>query len=126
MQAIAPLGLKQGKIRVIEQRRPHMSNREGFTSGLMIGATLGSMIGGVLGVVLASRMSNENSTNQLLEGKKSQNKSPQQEAENIEMARLSLEDKIAQLNQAIDDVRQQLGSVNGNTPESPESLQEDA
>ncbi|KKD35857.1 membrane protein [Limnoraphis robusta] len=104
-----------------------MSNREGFTSGLMIGATLGSMIGGVLGVVLASRMSNDNSSNQLLEAKKTKKKSPQHDAENIEIARLSLEDKIAQLNQAIDDVRQQLGSVNGNvTPENSESLQEDA
>jgi hypothetical protein len=32
----------------------------------------------------------------------------------METARLGLEDKISQLNQAIDDVRQQLGSVNGN------------
>jgi hypothetical protein len=32
----------------------------------------------------------------------------------MEVARLSLEDKIAQLNQAIDDVRLQLGDVNGN------------
>jgi prefoldin subunit 5 len=35
--------------------------------------------------------------------------------ESIEAARRSLEDKIAQLNTAIDDVRQQLGKVNGNT-----------
>lgn len=34
--------------------------------------------------------------------------------ESIEVARRSLEDKIAQLNTAIDDVRQQLGTVNGN------------
>lgn len=102
-----------------------MSNREGFTSGLMIGATLGSLVGGVLGVVLTSRMSGENSANQLIDGKKTKNKSNQPDAESMEMARLSLEDKIAQLNQAIDDVRQQLGSVNGVTPENPESLRED-
>jgi gas vesicle protein len=103
-----------------------MSNREGFTSGLMIGATLGSLIGGVLGVVLTSRISGENLNNQLMEPKKAKNKSNQPDAENMEIARLSLEDKIAQLNQAIDDVRQQLGSVNGNvTPENSESLRED-
>ena len=102
-----------------------MSNREGFTSGLMIGATLGSLVGGVLGVVLTSRMSGDNSANQLIDGKKTKNKSNQPDAESMEMARLSLEDKIAQLNQAIDDVRQQLGSVNGVTPENPESLRED-
>jgi chromosome segregation ATPase len=33
--------------------------------------------------------------------------------ESIEVARRSLEDKIAQLNTAIDDVRQQIGTVNG-------------
>lgn len=32
----------------------------------------------------------------------------------MEMARRSLEDKIAQLNATIDEVRQQLGNVNGN------------
>ena len=31
----------------------------------------------------------------------------------MEVARRGLEDKIAQLNDAIDDVRQQLGTVNG-------------
>ena len=35
--------------------------------------------------------------------------------DHMETARLSLEDKIAQLNQAIDDVRQQLGTVNSNS-----------
>ncbi|MEL7036328.1 MAG: hypothetical protein AAFO04_12000 [Cyanobacteria bacterium J06592_8] len=103
-----------------------MSNREGFTSGLIIGTTLGSLVGGVLGVVLASRLSNENSGGQQLEGKTGNKKLSQPDAENMELARLSLEDKIAQLNQAIDDVRQQLGSVNGNiSPENSESLRED-
>ncbi|MDY7020713.1 MAG: hypothetical protein SWJ54_05020 [Cyanobacteriota bacterium] len=103
-----------------------MSNREGFTSGLIIGATLGSVVGGVLGVVLSSRLSNENSVGQQLEGKIRNKKLTQPDAENMEVARLSLEDKIAQLNQAIDDVRQQLGSVNGNiSPENSESLRED-
>jgi hypothetical protein len=35
--------------------------------------------------------------------------------EGMEAARLGLEAKIAQLNDAIDDVRQQLGYINGHT-----------
>jgi hypothetical protein len=40
----------------------------------------------------------------------------------MEVARRGLEDKIAQLNDAIDDVRQQLGTVNG-TPKEPNKAQ---
>ncbi len=36
----------------------------------------------------------------------------------METARRSLEDKIAQLNATIDEVRQQLGNVNGNPSQS--------
>lgn len=89
-----------------------MSNRDGFTSGLVVGSLLGGLVGGVLGVVLSSRLSKETSTPQRSE----LNRQPSNsfESENIETARLSLEDKIAQLNQAIDDVRHQLDTVNGN------------
>jgi hypothetical protein len=41
--------------------------------------------------------------------------------ESIEAARLALEDKIAQLNAAIDEVRQQLGGINGHSERSWES-----
>lgn len=104
-----------------------MSNRDGFGSGLMIGAALGGLVGGVLGVVLSSRLSQDNSHPEMAQIKQSRRNNKVLEAESIEMARLNLEDKIAQLNHAIDDVRQQLGNVNGNvTPENPEeSLRED-
>jgi prefoldin subunit 5 len=36
----------------------------------------------------------------------------------METARRSLEDKIAQLNATIDEVRQQLGNVNGNSEQA--------
>lgn len=99
-----------------------MSNREGFTSGLILGATLGSLVGGVLGVVLSSRLSGESSGEPLLEGKRNRNKEDKLTPENVETARLNLEDKIAQLNQAIDDVRLQLGGMNGTiAPEPRES-----
>lgn len=91
-----------------------MANREGFTSGLLLGATLGGLVGGVLGVVLSSRLSGENSRDSLQETKRNRHKSDDRlTPENVETARLNLEDKISQLNQAIDDVRHQLGGMNG-------------
>ena len=87
-----------------------MSQRDGFAGGFLAGAIFGGLVGGVLGALLTSRRSNESDREDksLLESSTE---------ENIEVARRSLEDKIAQLNLAIDDVRQRLGAVNGNTLE---------
>ncbi|MBE9093742.1 hypothetical protein [Tychonema sp. LEGE 07203] len=95
-----------------------MSNREGFTGGFIAGATIGGLVGAVLGAVL-SRRAAEGLLSEPLEAKARkirQRKASQLEAEGMEIARLSLEDKIAQLNQTIDDVRLELGDVNGNAP----------
>ncbi|RMF63049.1 MAG: hypothetical protein D6742_18590 [Cyanobacteria bacterium J069] len=71
---------------------------------------VGGVVGGVLGVLVAPRLSRQES----LDGKKSDasRRLPMTE-QGIEDSRRGLEDKIAQLNDAIDDVRQQLGGVNG-------------
>lgn len=91
-----------------------MSQKDGFASGFVVGSLLGSLVGGVIGALFAARanrdegeknITNSNINNQLTT-----------EA-SIEVARQSLEDKIAQLNFAIDDVRQQLESVNPNQTE---------
>lgn len=99
-----------------------MSQREGFTSGFLAGAVVGGVVGGLIGALVAGQRDNDtneteptllNSTRletKPLKGRKRQLKAE----ESIEVARRSLEDKIAQLNTAIDDVRQQLGTVNGN------------
>ena len=92
-----------------------MSNRDGFTSGFFLGATLGGLVGGVLGAVLASRITDQESVELLPEASGKSVKSAKFTEDPMETARLSLEDKIAQLNQAIDDVRQQLGTVNSNS-----------
>ena len=93
-----------------------MSNREGFSGGFIAGAAVGGLVGAVLGAVLSRRAAEalltEPSEAKAL--KRSNGKASQLDPERIEVARLSLEDKIAQLNQAIDDVRLQLGDVNGN------------
>ncbi|KOP27034.1 hypothetical protein AMR41_06660 [Hapalosiphon sp. MRB220] len=103
-----------------------MSQRDGFASGFFFGAIFGSVVGGVLGAVVASRSSSE------LEAEVEEQLSPSQteakkplrrrhmkasETDSMEMetARRSLEDKIAQLNATIDEVRQQLGNVNSNS-----------
>ncbi len=93
-----------------------MSNREGFTGGFIAGAAVGGLVGAVLGAVLSRRAAEGllSAPDEAKTRKLRQRKVSHLEAEGMEVARLSLEDKIAQLNQAIDDVRLQLGDVNGN------------
>lgn len=89
-----------------------MSQRDGFTGGFLLGTLVGGVIGGVVGALAASQRWSEDDPNpNELEGSEAGDG-------NIEGARRSLESKISQLNLAIDDVRQQLGSVNGSSSES--------
>lgn len=95
-----------------------MSQQKGFGNGFILGSIVGGVIGGVLGTVLANR--NEPSISAVdrdLLPKKRQNSQEIDfsSEESIELARHGLEDKIAQLNLAIDDVRQQLGTVKANS-----------
>lgn len=106
-----------------------MSNRDGFTGGFMAGAAVGGLVGAVLGAVLSRRAAEvflaDSSESKSIKGSK--DKSSQREAQRMEVARLSLEDKIAQLNQAIDDVRLEIRDVNGNVQHtSQSSLAEDS
>lgn len=104
-----------------------MSQQDNFAGGFFLGALVGGVVGGVLGAVFATRqladagVDDENGSNSsTLEGKPSRKKrlprSTNGQMDNIEAARRSLEDKIAQLNDAIDDVRQQLGGVHNTYP----------
>lgn len=91
-----------------------MSQRDGFAGGFLAGAVVGGLVGGVLGTVLANRSRRglaAGDNQSFLEEIRNGRLTPE---EGMEMARRSLEDKIAQLNLAIDDVRQQLGSVQEN------------
>jgi hypothetical protein len=94
-----------------------MSQRDGFTGGFFLGAVVGGLVGGVLGAVVATRRQSQATSDEnptlLSPGQKAQFETE----ESMEKARRRLEDKIAQLNLAIDDVRQQFGPVNGNPPE---------
>ncbi|NES86680.1 MAG: hypothetical protein F6K10_37990 [Moorea sp. SIO2B7] len=94
-----------------------MSDRDGFTGGFIAGAIFGSIVGGAIGAFLASRVDNDSDEEErsLL---KSGTELKFNTEESIEVARQGLEDKIAQLNLAIDDVRQQLSTVNRNGSEN--------
>lgn len=105
-----------------------MSQRDGFGSGFLAGAFVGGIFGGVIGALIASRRNPElvaddevELTDNQVEAKKiaakrRQMKASESESIGIETARRSLEDKIAQLNATIDDVRKQLGNVNRDSP----------
>jgi gas vesicle protein len=107
-----------------------MSQRDGFASGFFAGAIVGSVVGGVVGALITQRRDLEliQEDSELKNGtaeakktnilKRHQMKAAENEGMEIETARRSLEDKIAQLNATIDEVRQQLLNVNTNSTES--------
>ena len=87
-----------------------MSQQNGFGSGFILGSVIGGVLGGLLGTVLATR--NEKQITEQNEYRLQTGREvPLGSEESIELARHGLEDKIAQLNLAIDDVRQQLRST---------------
>lgn len=99
-----------------------MSQEDNFGSGFLLGTLFGGVFGGVVGAVVASRVLQETGkTNEQLEdAEDSENLQVNPTDEEMEVARRGLEEKIAQLNVAIDDVRQRLGSVNGHSESAQE------
>ncbi|MEM8603887.1 MAG: hypothetical protein AAGF24_08645 [Cyanobacteria bacterium P01_H01_bin.121] len=103
-----------------------MSERGNFAGGFLAGAMLGGIVGGVVGALLASRTTEAMAESAPeLNGDRALDDLPPRRSrrrgnseERIEAARLSLEGKIAQLNAAIDDVRQQLDEGQ-NAPQIP-------
>ncbi len=95
-----------------------MSQKNGFGSGFVLGSIVGGVVGGLLGTILATRSDDESESNREIRSRKDNNEISFGSEESIELARHGLEDKIAQLNLAIDDVKQQLGTVRANSEES--------
>lgn len=96
-----------------------MSQRDGFGSGFLLGALFGGLVGGVAGVLAVSRIKGDrpvNETEWLEDEEESLNFNTE---ENMEVARRSLENKIAQLNGAIDDVRQQMSVIHATNGQDP-------
>lgn len=91
-----------------------MSQRDGFGNGFLLGAVVGGLVGGLVGALATARSRDTSERESILvEATEATN----DETGGIEGTRRSLETKIAQLNAAIDDVRQQLNSVNRNGTE---------
>jgi len=100
-----------------------MMSQDNFSSGFLLGSVIGSIIGGVVGALLVSRREidalsqlseAEQNSPEPLPRKPSRLKLPTTEGLRMEAARQGLDEKIAQLNEAIDDVRLQLGYVDAN------------
>ncbi len=82
-----------------------MSDKDNFGSGFLLGTIIGGVVGGIIGTVIANQTKDKTKK---IEGESTlrvNNHSTLDNNEEIENARLSLEDKINQLNHAIDDVR---------------------
>ena len=91
-----------------------MSQQDNFFGGFVIGTLFGGIVGGVAGALVASKLSSSESADD--KGTLSEKNPPKLDLSNeegIEVARRSLEDKIARLNEAIDDVQHQLEGVEG-------------
>ncbi|MCU0552318.1 MAG: hypothetical protein MUC48_23555 [Leptolyngbya sp. Prado105] len=106
-------------------------SQDNFSGGFVLGAIVGGVVGGIIGATLTSQRlmeeAGEEGAKPELADAKAKRRMRGSAEQNIELARRSLEDKIAQLNDAIDDVRQQLGNVNGRAVEQDRegSLRED-
>jgi gas vesicle protein len=108
-----------------------MSNQgDRFTGGFLVGTMFGAIVGGLVGTWLATKLSEQDEEGEPLNESGPANLAREQfkrikqrvfnaaEEPTIEQARQGLEEKIAQLNDAIDQARQQLSKVNGSgTPQ---------
>lgn len=99
-----------------------MMSQDNFSSGFFLGSVIGGIVGGIVGALLVSRreldalsdLPEDDRSRETYESKPSRQKLPKSDRYQMQTARHSLDEKIAQLNEAIDDVRLQLGHVNGN------------
>jgi hypothetical protein len=99
-----------------------MSKEDNFSGGFVLGAIVGGLVGGLLGVVLANPKSSSADGSAVNPEELNLNRPRRRPLrgmgepvteQSMEAARQGLESKIAQLNDAIDDVRQQISTVNG-------------
>ncbi|TVQ11541.1 MAG: hypothetical protein EA368_05365 [Leptolyngbya sp. DLM2.Bin27] len=102
-----------------------MSQQDNFVGGFLLGTLVGGALGGVVGALAASRIQAggkaKPSSLPKTGGELAFGEFDDTDEDSIEAARLGLETKIAQLNEAIDDVRQQLGGINGHSERPWES-----
>lgn len=94
-----------------------MGQREGFGSGFIAGSIVGGIVGGAVGAWLSARSrSPAVSSQEELFPSPDADSPPSETPESLEGTRRHLEEKIAQLNLAIEEVRDRLGNVDEGTP----------
>ena len=99
-----------------------MSDRDGFGSGFWLGTLVGGVVGGIVGASIATQRANriedETESNRLASPnspKRPLKSSRNRTMDRMELARRSLDDKISDLNNAIDSVRSSIGHAPGDT-----------
>ncbi|MEL6469557.1 MAG: gas vesicle protein [Cyanobacteria bacterium J06623_4] len=99
-------------------------SQNNFAGGFITGAFVGGLIGAVVGV-LASNHLNRNASDDFPELSEEERRRLENATaeERMEIARRGLEDKISQLNMAIEDVRVQMGNVNNGHPPADYGVQ---
>lgn len=97
-----------------------MSNRDGFSNGFWLGTLVGSVVGGIVGATIASQRANrldDDTDSSILSGESGEQRplksSRNRSVDRMESARRSLDDKITDLNNAIDAVRSSIAHVPG-------------
>ncbi len=86
-------------------------SQNNFAGGFIAGAFVGGIIGGVVGVLASNRLRSEPADDFALSDEERRQLENATTEERMEIARRGLEDKISQLNTAIEDVRVQMGNV---------------
>ncbi|MEM9153254.1 MAG: gas vesicle protein [Cyanobacteria bacterium P01_F01_bin.3] len=91
-------------------------SQNSFAGGFIAGAFVGGLIGGIVGVLASNRLRSEPEDEFSLSDEERRQLENATTEERMEIARRGLEDKISQLNMAIEDVRVQMGNVNNGHP----------
>ncbi|MEO0407726.1 MAG: hypothetical protein AAF289_10275 [Cyanobacteria bacterium P01_A01_bin.135] len=94
--------------------------QDNFMGGFLVGTIIGGVLGGITGVLAASRLRSPSA-----EAGESPAAIDPAGGRPVTSTRRGLEDKIAQLNEAIDDVRQQLDSVEVNGDNGDQAIVSD-
>ncbi len=87
-----------------------MSQKDGFSTGFLLGSIIGGLVGGTIGVLLVNRQQ-EGDEPEVLRRVKARTQGKNSDSQSIQSTRQSLEDKIADLNGAIDEVRSSLSDA---------------
>lgn len=95
-----------------------MSNRDNFNTGFLLGSLIGGVVGALIGALVTNKANRpeydpDEIVSEAKEMELGSRKSKRQlrNTDRLEMARRSLDDKIVDLDRAIDAVRSSLGSV---------------